>query len=62
MMKYYIGYYNNPWDKSEFTVICGCPNKAAATFILEQYQNHPSSMGGYKLLTAAEAMEKTMIF
>lgn len=41
-MKYYVGYFNKPWDKNEFTVICGCPNRASACFILDQYQNTPT--------------------
>lgn len=35
MMKYYIGYYNKPWDKSEFTVIAGSPDPFVALFILD---------------------------
>lgn len=61
-MKYYVGYFNKPWDKSEFTVICGCPDRAAACFILEQYQNHPNSMGHYEMITAADAMNLKLIF
>lgn len=61
-MKYYIGYFNKPWDKSEFTVICACPCKAAALFILGQYQNNPNSTGGYELLTAADVMDLKLIF
>ncbi len=46
-MKYYVGYFNKSWDKSEFTVICGCPDRDNACFILEQYQNFPTSIGCY---------------
>lgn len=60
-MKYYIGCFNKPWDKSEFTVICGCPNKQAAIFILEQYRKEgPADI--YEMLTAAEAMDKKLVF
>lgn len=60
-MKYYIGYYNEPWDKSKFTVICGCPNKWAATFILSKYEE-AGHKDTYEILTAAEAMDKKLIF
>ena len=63
-MKYYIGYFNKPWDKSEFTVICACPDKYAALFILRQYEEH--AMGcmkdSYVMLTAAEIMDKTLVY
>lgn len=61
-MKYYVGYFNKPWDKSEFTVICACPRKAAACFILDQYQNHPNSTGDYEMISAADAMDLKLIF
>ena len=45
MMKYYIGYYNKPWDKSEFTVIAGSPDPFVALFILDSYREKcPESM------------------
>ena len=61
-MKYYIGYYNKPWDKSEFTVICGCPDRAAALFLLRQYREKANDPDGYVMLTAAEIMDKTLVF
>lgn len=62
-MKYYIGYFNKPWDESEFTVICACPNKYAADFILSQYkaQALDTMCDTYVLLTAAEIMDKTLV-
>lgn len=60
-MKYYIGYYNKPWDKSEFTVICVCPREAAADFILSQYINGGAS-ASYIKLTAEEIMNKKLVF
>ena len=59
-MKYYVGYFNKPWDKTEFTVICACPQKAAALFIVNQYRNYGT--GNYELLTAAETMDLKLIF
>lgn len=60
-MKYYVGYYNEPWDKSEFTVICACPRKAAAMYILGQYQKaNPDCPDDYIMLTAAEIMDKKL--
>lgn len=63
-MKYYVGYFNKPWDKSEFTVICACPDKYAASFILKQYQEKAMERftDTYKLLTAAEIMDLKLIF
>lgn len=62
-MKYYIGYFNKPWDKSEFTVICATPNKYAADFIYNQYKNSDmDSIANYELLTAAEIMDLKVIF
>ncbi len=64
MMKFYIGYYNEPWNKSNFTVICGCPNSTAANFIFETYKNSESEYmkGTYEMITAAEAMNLHLIF
>lgn len=61
-MKYYVGYFNKPWDKTEFTVICACVDKCAAHFILNQYLNHPNSMGSYEIITAADSMDLRLIF
>lgn len=60
-MKYYIGYFDKPWDKSEFTVICGYPSKHAAIFILEQYRKEGPA-GVYEMLSAAEAMDINLVF
>ncbi len=60
-MKYYIGYFNEPWDKSKFTVICATPNSAAAHFILDRYKERASYPDTYVMLTAAEIMDKTLI-
>lgn len=60
-MKYYVGYYNEPWDKSKFTVVCGCPSLGAAQFIQNQYIKE-SGNTLYLILTAAESMDKTLIF
>lgn len=64
MMKYYIGYYNKPWDKSEFTVIAGSPDPFVALFILDSYREKaPESMKNtYELLAADEAMNLKLIF
>lgn len=63
MMKYYIGYYNEPWDKSKFTVVAAAPSSAAAIFILARYKEYcTSNLDIYVMITAAEAMEKTLIF
>lgn len=32
-MKSYIGYFNKPWDKTEFTGIYATPSKAVADSI-----------------------------
>lgn len=63
-MKYYIGYFNKPWDKSEFTVIAGSPDPFAALFILDCYREKaPASMKDtYELLAAADAMNLKLIF
>lgn len=63
-MKYYIGYFNKPWDKTEFTVICATPNSAAASFILSKYQESgmDSTKDLYVMLSAAEIMDKKLRF
>lgn len=62
-MKYYIGYYNEPWDKSKFTVVAATPTHAAAVFILNRYKEYcTSNLDMYVMLTAAEIMDKTLIF
>lgn len=62
-MKYYIGYFNKPWDKSEFTVIAATPNEFSAHFIFEQYKSFSSvNSVEYKLLTAAEIMDLKIVF
>lgn len=61
-MKYYIGYYNIPFDKEEFTVICACPNNYAADFILRQYKENSNNPDRYVMLTAAEIMNKKLVF
>lgn len=61
-MKYYVGYFNKPWDTSEFTVICGCPSQFAAIFILEQYKEHSEFSINYQMLTAAELMDIKLVF
>ena len=63
-MKYYIGYYNKPWDKSEFTVIAGSPDPFTALFILDCYrEKSPESMkNAYELLAAADTMNLKLIF
>lgn len=58
-MRYYIGYFNKPWDMTEFTVLCMCNSHAAAIFILGKYQEYDPDL--YKLLTAAEIMNITLI-
>lgn len=66
-MKYYIGYFNKPWDESEFTVICATPNRDAADFILKRYKDSAADTGitspdTYVMLTAAETMDLKLIF
>lgn len=63
-MKYYIGYYNKPWDKSEFTVIAGSPNPFVALFILDCYREKTSeSMKDiYELLSVEDTMNLKLIF
>lgn len=63
-MKYYIGYFNKPWNKKAFTVICACHNIYAAKFILGQYKEHAmeSQKDTYKLLTAAEIMDLEIVY
>jgi hypothetical protein len=63
-MKYYIGYFNEPWDKSKFTVICECPRKYAAEFILSQYKEHALSetCDVYEMLSVVELTGKELVF
>ncbi len=61
-MKYYIGYFNKPWNMDEFTVICATPNIYAAQFILSQYQKSASDEDLYVMLSAAEIMNKRLVF
>jgi len=61
-MKYYIGYFNKPWDMDEFTVICATPNKYAASFILSKYQESTSDKDLYVMLSAADSMNKKLVF
>lgn len=63
-MKYYIGYFNKPWDKDEFTVICATPNICAASFILKKYQESASDTmkDTYVMLSAVEIMDKKLRF
>lgn len=60
----YIGYFNKPWDKSEFTAICICPDPFAALFILECYrEKSPESMkDSYRLLGDEEVKGLKLIF
>ena len=64
MMKYYIGYYNKPWDKSEFTVIAGSPDPFVALFILDSYREKcPESMkSAYEMISEDEAMNLKLTF
>lgn len=59
-MKYYIGYFNNPCNKNEFKIICACPNKYAADFILSKYEES-GLMATYEMLTGAEVMGVQLI-
>ena len=63
-MKYYIGYYDNPQDKSEFTVIAITPSIYAAGFIRWAYMENDGldegDEDGYFVLTAAETAGKTL--
>ena len=61
-MKYYIGYFNKPWKMDEFTVICATPSKHAASFILNKYQESATDKDLYVMLSAAEIMDKELIF
>lgn len=63
-MKYYIGYFNKPLDKSEFTVIAAFPDSFAALFVLECYrEKSPESMKNtYELLSAEDTMNLKLIF
>ncbi len=61
-MKYYIGYFNKAWDMNEFTIICATPNEYAALFILKQYQKCTSDKDLYVMLSAAEIMNKRLVF
>ena len=56
-MKYYIGYFNKPWDKTEVTVICATPNRAAASFILSKYQESTRDKDRFVMLSVAEIMD-----
>jgi len=61
-MKYYIGYFNKPWKTDEFTVICATPSKNAALFILSKYQESSTDKDVYAMLSAAEIMDKILIY
>ena len=63
-MKYYIGYFNKPWDKSEFTVIAGSPDPFVALFILDSYREKAleSMKNAYELLSAEDTMNLKLIF
>jgi hypothetical protein len=61
-MKYYIGYFNKPWKMDEFTVICATVRKNAAQFILSKYQESASDKDLYVMLSAADIMNKELIF
>ena len=63
-MKYYIGYFNKPWDKSEFTVIAGSPDPFAALFMLDSYREKAleSMKNAYELLSAEDTMNLKLIF
>lgn len=61
-MKYYIGYFNKPWDMAEFTVICATPNKYSADFIFSKYKEHDLEGDTYVMLSADEIMDKRLIF
>lgn len=63
-MKYYIGYFNKPWDKSEFTAIAAFPDPFAALFVLDCYrEKSPESMkNAYELLSAEDTMNLKLIF
>lgn len=61
-MKYYIGYFNKPWDLDEFTVICATPNKHSADFIFSKYKEHDPEGDTYILLSAANIMDKRLVF
>ena len=40
MKKYYIGYHNKPWDKTDFTILCETERETAARGICELYNEH----------------------
>ena len=61
-MKYYIGYFNKPWDMDEFTVICATPNRTSAQFIFSKYKENDTTGDTYVMLTAAEIMNKRLVF
>lgn len=58
-MNYYIGYFNKPWDKSEFTVICKTFSKPAAVFIFEQYSKYDDA---YIMLSEYDVTGLTLLY
>lgn len=40
MKKYYIGYHNKPYDKTDFTIICETESVYAVQFIMECYNRN----------------------
>lgn len=58
-MNYYIGYFNESWDKSKFTVICKTYDKATAIFILEQYLKYND---GYVMMSEEQASALKLVF
>lgn len=63
-MKYYIGYFKNPRNDNEFTVVAATTNIYDARFIFEQYKATTSLTNPrtYVMLTAEDIMYKTLIF
>lgn len=61
-MKYYIGYFNKPWDEKEFTIICIARGIHAAQFIFSKYREYDNKGDTYYLLSANEIIDKKLKF
>lgn len=59
MMKYYIGYFDNPFDRSKFTVVAATPTKIAGGFIRDVYNTGSTK---FEMITAGEAMAIDLVY
>lgn len=58
MKKYYIGYHNLPWDKTDFTILCETENSNVARSVLDYYNRNPVAKDAYKCYESRELPEK----